>query len=276
MLAGLYQPAKDQTSDKGGNEAAAMQRLCSGETPDGKGDHRNLQPTLRGPARPPTEPDDICSDKGQPGTNDGTNPEFLDKQVKQQSGFVLLVASEGRDGQKSEEDGHADAIVQPAFEAEPLANLDRDILVGHNRLAERSIRGRQDRRQDCHADQREIIKDQNSDNETKQDGERQADQDQPLGNATALGQNTKIRLGGIDEQDKRQSDFGYGAKVFSGRIDLQKTQTDRPHRHAEPHEDHGAVDQGPFKARGQNAVGKCEDGDDCKGFVGHGGHGLAC
>ena len=88
-----------------------------------------------------------------------------------------------RNGQRNEEQRDANAVVEPAFDVQALADARREPLVGDDRLAQRRVGRGEDDRQHESLGPCEPRDDGGRDHRAGCDGERQPDPEQPYGKA---------------------------------------------------------------------------------------------
>jgi hypothetical protein len=76
------------------------------------------------------------------------------------------------EGDRDEEQRHAQTVVEPALDVEPLADPGGDALVGHDRLAERRVGAREHDREHHGLREADPRHDRRADQRTGDDGER--------------------------------------------------------------------------------------------------------
>ena len=98
-------------------------------------------------------------------------------------------------------------------------------FVGHHRLAQGRIGGRQHGRQDGDLEQGQSVEQQHTDPEPEQDGQRQSDQQQALGDLDAFLEHPEIGIGRIGEQHQGERQLGQGAQTLGIDVQGQQSQT---------------------------------------------------
>lgn len=151
-------------------------------------------------------------------------------------------------GQEGEQDRHADAVIQPAFYIQPLADIARYGLVCHHSLAQCRIGGGQHGRNQCDFQQGQPVEQQVAGHELEQDRQRQADQQKFLGNLEGVFEFTEIRVGSIRKKDQGEGQFGEGAQELYVYFQRQEPQPQRAEGQAKGGENDRAVKRGFFEA----------------------------
>ena len=178
----------------------------------------------------------------------------------------LILAACG-EREKYEQHRHTYPVVEAAFHAEPLANVSRNGLIGHHRCAKRGIRWRQHRRQNGELEHAQPIEQQQAGAEPEQNGQRQADQQQPLRNADAASQHPQIRVGRVGGQHQRQGELGERPQALRFYVQVQQTQAERSEQQAERRKQDRSADRRTRDASGSDAVEENEYREYCKQLV---------
>ena len=142
---------------------------------------RDVQPVLARPAKPGGAPEDRDRDGGQYDADKQADADLLQNDHRDVPGRAAFDLRANGELEQDDDDRHADAIVQAAFQVQRFACRGWDGGVGDDRRAECGVGRREKRCQQCHFKQAEVREDEQPDQEAEHDGQRQADQQQPPG-----------------------------------------------------------------------------------------------
>jgi hypothetical protein len=159
-----------------------------------------------------------------------------------------------RDGR--EQQRHADAVVEPAFDVESLADPLRHARLGDDRLPEGSVGRRQHDREDHGLFDAELPEDRCRRHRAQEEGQRQADGEEPQRHADGAAQLTEVDARRVGEQYERQRRLGQHAHGRAGAREVDPVEHLGPDQQPEGDEQHRRRD----RRRGQS-VRNCGDAE---------------
>ena len=185
------QPTEDEAAHERGNEAAAAERSGDAVRQRSAGERDHLEPVLR--HEPPRlgEAQDERSDGAGSDAADDAVADLLRHDACRCSATDHLLFRLC-DGQRNEEQRHADAVVEPALDVQALADARGQTLVGDDRLPQRRIRRSEDDGQHERLGPRESREDGGRQRGSGGDGQRQPDAEQPNGQPDLLSQQAQV------------------------------------------------------------------------------------
>ena len=162
------------------DEARAVKRDRDAVGERGAGERDHLPP----PRRDHPAAARLSDDHGdqQPGGHSAerAEPELLDQQrARAATAGDLRFHVGDRDG--GEQQRHADPVVEPALDIEPLANPLRHARIADDGLPESCVRRREHDREDHGLPHRQLVEDRGGGERAQRDRQRQADAQQPHG-----------------------------------------------------------------------------------------------
>ncbi len=110
----------------------------------------------------------------------------------------------GRDRQHDQEHRDADAVVEAALHVQALPHPHRQARQRHHRLPERRVGGREDHSEQERLGPGEPPEQRERDHESRYQGQRQADAEQPCGYRELATEGPQVDAGGVGEQHNRQ------------------------------------------------------------------------
>ena len=171
------QPAEDRTSDEGRDEPAAAHPHGQPVGERGPRDRDDLKPDLIDEAARDAHPDHGCGCESRNHAPERSVADLLEHELHRRAVSDRALLRLG-DRDRDQEQRHADAVVEPALDIEPLTNTRGNTGIGDDRLPQRSVRrGEHDREQDG-LDQGELRKHGNTRERAGHNRQRQPDRKQ--------------------------------------------------------------------------------------------------
>ena len=171
------EPAEDGASDERRDEPAAAHPYGQAVGERSPGNRYDLNPVLIHEAAWDAHPDHCCGRETRNHAPEGSVPDLLEHELHCRTVSDRALLRLG-DRDRDQEERHADAVVQPALDVEPLTHAGRNAGIGDDRLPQCSVgRGEHDREQDG-LDQHELAKQCNTCESAGHDGQRQPDREQ--------------------------------------------------------------------------------------------------
>ena len=172
-----------------------------------------------------------------------------------------------REIEQDDDHRHADPVVQPTFQVEGLAGGGGHLRIGNDGRAERGVGGRQQGSQQGDFQHLQPGKHSETDEEAKQDGQGQADQQQPLRQAHDAAHDAEIGMRRVGEQHHRERDLGQDLEIGRGERKLQHTEAGRAEHQPRPGEQNRPAQPGSPHAPGRRAVDQHDGGKDGEVFI---------
>ena len=199
--------AEGHARDEGGDEAIAADQFRAGEGDERHRQDRRTLVALGHPIGLDGAVDQSCRDRAD--DHPGERPEGdLHRPEEDPVAVAGLAMGQRRKAGEQQHERQGDAVVQPAFDVERLANARRDEPAGHHGLAERRIRRRQDRRQQGGLPQAEAQRQAQPNGGAQGDGQGHADQQHPERQVVVPAHDTQVDPRGVGKQHQDQRDFG--------------------------------------------------------------------
>ncbi len=176
------QPAEDRAADERGDEPGASDRLGQREGEERSGERNDLEPRLVDEA-PAAGVDD---DRGSRRARDDAAQHAVSDLLGHELGGVAVSDRSflrQRDGERDEEERHADPVVEATLDVEALTDSDRKATRRDDDLTERGIGRREDDREHESFGPREVAEERDCGDEPGDDRERKPDPEQPRRNA---------------------------------------------------------------------------------------------
>jgi hypothetical protein len=152
--------------------------------------------------------------------------------------------------------------LKAALHAEVFPDRRRHQRIGDHLLPQGRIGGGQHHRKDGHLHELEIGKQDGSHHDPQQDRQRQAERQQPNGQAGVPPQHGQVGVGGVSEQDQGQGELGDHLQVLRCGPDAQPAQDGRAQQHSQ-NEEHEGTGQGRTPQPCRNETVEIDnDGDD--------------
>jgi hypothetical protein len=168
-----------------------------------------------------------------------------------------------------EEQRHADAVVQPGFDVEPLADPRGQALVRDHRLPERGVCGSEDDREEQRLAEAERAVERVRESEACGDGERQPDPEQPKRDCVLLLQRGQVDPGRVREQHQREGRLGEQPDRLAVHADVDPAEPLASEQQTCGQEEDRRGDRGPVEAPRNQGVDDHDGRDDRQGPFGH-------
>jgi hypothetical protein len=169
-----------------------------------------------------------------------------------------------RQRDRGEQQRHADAVVQPAFDVEALADSRNDARIGDDCLSERGIRRRQDHADDHGLAEGQLIEDDGRDERSERNGERKAESEQTSGQADAGAQRPEIDPRGVAEEHESQRRLGQRPHEGAGAREIDAAQHLRTDDESDCDEQHRGGDRRPGQTPRDRGNSEQRERRDCE------------
>ena len=219
--------AEQQTANKRGDVAAAVQTLGRGEAGQGQTDYRNLFPYIGEPVVLCAYGNHFDSHQRHHHRHAHANTYFPGYQRQSQHTSAVIATGTRRQGQKYQEHGDAYTIVEPALHVKALPDPRRDGLVGHNTLAESRIGGSEHSGENTYLKKRNIGENHHSDAGAEGNTEWQADQQHAQWNSRMGPQDRQVCICRVDEKHQCKRQISNNAQFERFNIDVEESQAER-------------------------------------------------
>ena len=151
-----------------------------------------------------------------------------------------------RDGERDEEERHADPVVEATLDVEALTDSDGETTRRDDDLTERGIRRGEDDREHESFGPREVSEERDCGDEPGDDREREPDPQQPRGHTKRASKCLQVDARRIGEEDDRECRFGERLDLEPGRCGIDEVERLHTDDEAGCHEEHGRGDPGPL------------------------------
>jgi hypothetical protein len=165
------------------------------------------------------------------------------------------------DRQHDREDRDADAVVEAALDVEPLPNAGRQGRKRHDGLPKRGVGRRQHDREQQGLRPRHRSEDEQRDDEPGNDGQRQPDPEQPVGDAALLPEHAQIDPGSVSEEHDRECGLGQQLDLLAVRVEIDEPGRARAGEETGCREDHRCRDRRALEPARHGGVGEDDHGD---------------
>ena len=125
-------------------------------------------------------------------------------------------------GERDEEERHAEAVVEPALHIEALPDPGRDAPVRHDRLPEGGIRARQDDREDERLDEADPGEDDGAGQCPGRNGHGKAEPEEARRDAELVAKGRDRDPRGVGEEDERQRRLGQQLDRLAAELQVEQ------------------------------------------------------
>jgi hypothetical protein len=252
------QGARGETADEAGDEPAAAARLCAAEAEERERRNGELEPHRICRASRQREAHGRYGERRARQADHEADADFFSKDHQRHGNRRFPHRGLGRQHEKEQDNGDANPVVEAALDVQRASDGARHGRVGHDRFAERRIRGSEDGGQDRELEGIEMIEDHGAHDEPEDDRQWQSDQEETGRDGEAAPQYGHLDSRRIGEQHQRQREFGKETKALALNRELQQTKPRRAEQEPERSECDRAAEQAALHAACQDAVDQNE------------------
>ena len=150
--------AEQETTQEGGDIAAAVQPVSSGKTGEGQANDGNLGPNIGKPSPLLGNTQYFHGEVGEDDTNSSADTDLLGDQRQRQGRAAFSVGFPRGQGQEYQEHRYTQPVIEPALNIQSLAQPAGYGLIGNNTFSECGIGGSEHGGQETHFIETEIGK----------------------------------------------------------------------------------------------------------------------
>ena len=168
------------------------------------------------------------------------------------------------DGDRDEEERHAQAVVEPALHVEALSDPGRDAPVRHDCLPEGGVRAGEHDGEDERLDEAHPWKDGDAGHRAGRNRQGQAQPEEARRDAELAAERRNRDPRGVGEEDERQRRLGQQLDRLASELEVEQPERG-PREQARRGEEDREGDVGPLEPVGKRGEDEQQEGDGCEG-----------